>query len=161
MRQIALTGKHGRGLFALVSDEDYDYLSQFTWHVSNTGYPQRSERYGLRKENKTKSIQMHRDVAKRSGVFNNDIFHDHIDRNKLNNQRKNIRSATRSINGFNRVTELGKSGYRGVKQMGDKWQARVGGNKNRITLGTFATPEEAARAYIHYTDINRLVVPDA
>lgn len=39
------------------------------------------------------------------------------------------------------------SGYRGVRKMGNKWQARIGINGEKITIGQFITKEEAAMAY--------------
>lgn len=158
MRRIHLTGKRGVGLAAQVDDEDYEYLSQFTWNLDINGYPRRSYRVGIRSDNKVKCIQMQKEVAFRAGLTGTP-FIDHIDRDKLNNKRSNLRDATRSINGFNRITNIGISGYRGVKPMGKRWQARIGGAKQRITIGTFDTPEQAAIAYKNYIQEQGLVVP--
>jgi hypothetical protein len=68
---------------------------------------------------------------------------DHKDWNGLNNQRNNLRSASHSQNLGNGRFRRGISGFRGVAAVGDRWRAYVAG----IHLGTFATPEEAARAY--------------
>jgi len=40
-----------------------------------------------------------------------------------------------------------KSGLRGVYQRGNRWQAQIRANSKAITLGTFATKEEAHAAY--------------
>jgi len=160
MRKIALHGKRGNGKYALVSEEDYDYLQQFSWSVSNTGYPCRTYRVGPRSIGRTVTVQMQRDIMKRrAGAIPSALFCDHIDRDPFNNQRGNLRLVGRSDNGFNRVTPMGISGYRGVKRMGKRWQARIGGNRNRITLGTFDTPAEAHKAYIAYVKAHDLVVP--
>jgi hypothetical protein len=42
---------------------------------------------------------------------------------------------------------LGVSGYHGVTAHGNGWRARVKVGKKLIYLGTYQTPEEAARAY--------------
>ena len=39
-----------------------------------------------------------------------------------------------------------KSGYRGVYQRGARWTAEIKTQNRKIRLGSFSTPEEAARA---------------
>jgi hypothetical protein len=77
---------------------------------------------------------------------------DHIDRNRLNNRRGNLRLATRHENSRNRSKAPGKSSeYMGVSLRSDRgtWSAaiRVGGR--RIKLGTFKDEVSAALAYDH------------
>lgn len=85
---------------------------------------------------------------------------DHIDGNGLNNLRSNLRFATMSQNIANsKVRKDNTTGYKGVSWfVGSKhpngvwkskpsWTARIGINGKRITVGYFATKEEAARAY--------------
>lgn len=83
MKEIVLT----KGKRALVSDEDYEYLSQWKWYASQTGnkfYAARSEdRNGVRKV-----IYMHREIMK---ATEEDV--DHIDGDGLNNVRENLRFA--------------------------------------------------------------------
>jgi len=46
------------------------------------------------------------------------------------------------------LNKASASGYRGVKKLRDRWQARIGGADGRyVTLGTFDSPEEAAGIY--------------
>jgi hypothetical protein len=70
---------------------------------------------------------------------------DHIDRNKLNNHRSNLRFVTARQSILNRV--MGNStGYIGVKpspRKYGKWWIAVASNKY---IGCYSTPEEAARA---------------
>ena len=73
---------------------------------------------------------------------------DHDDRNPLNNQRANLVVCSQSENLAKRPSPRG-DGYRGVyfEKRGGRWRAQISvGGKNRY-LGTFATPELAARAY--------------
>ena len=70
---------------------------------------------------------------------------DHINRNKLDNRRCNLRVVTRNQNRQN-VPAQAKSGFRGVYvDRAGRWyaQVRVGGKLNH--LGTFDNEEEAAR----------------
>jgi hypothetical protein len=84
MREIFLT----QDKIALVDDEDFEYLNQWKWCAnkgSNTFYAMRSG-----------GIMMHRVLLNLS--FGDKRVVDHIDRNGLNNQRKNIRVVTCSEN---------------------------------------------------------------
>lgn len=71
---------------------------------------------------------------------------DHRDGDGLNNRRSNLRSATHSENMRNAKCRVdSRSGYKGVRfvpQTGH-WIARLATKR----VGTFATAEEAARAY--------------
>lgn len=81
---------------------------------------------------------------------------DHDNRIRTDNRRENLRLATHADNSRNRSTggQLGKSGYRGVSKVKNRWVASIrggekgeGGRRARVHLGSFVTPEEAARAY--------------
>ncbi len=73
---------------------------------------------------------------------------DHIDENKSNNRWGNLREATRSQNGANRLVDPGKSNVRGIRLVGRKWQTQICVNKKWIYLGSFESKEEASEAYI-------------
>lgn len=77
----------------------------------------------------------------------------HLDGNKLNNKRSNLKICSQSENFRNLNDELRKdntSGYRGVTcyKKYQKWIARIRGfDKKLIHLGYYDTPEEAHVAY--------------
>lgn len=142
MRQIKLT----RGQFALVDDEDYEYLSQFKWQVTiNKNKP--NSYYATRSfpiNGVWKSIGMHREIMNASA----NTLVDHIDGNSLNNQKQNLRICTQAENLRNRgKNKSNTSGYKGVYFNGKKWIAKIKSNYVSYSLGTFPTPEMAARAY--------------
>jgi hypothetical protein len=84
---------------------------------------------------------------------------DHIDGNKLNNKIDNLRLADLAENCWNKPTQKIKDGkpvlipYKGVTYVRDRNGelayiiARISFRDKRIYLGTFSTPEQAARAY--------------
>ena len=75
---------------------------------------------------------------------------DHIDRNPLNNVRSNLRLCSRTQNQQNRgVFKNNKCGYKGVyfDSRKQRWRARITVNKRRISLGSYESKEEAAKAY--------------
>lgn len=73
----------------LVDDSDFEHLNQWRWSVNSRGYAVRSVQ-----KNKIRSVvRMHRQLA---GLDKNDQREvDHINRNKLDNQRANLRILTR------------------------------------------------------------------
>lgn len=140
MKLIELT----QGKFAMVDDEDYELLIQYRWQYhKSSGYAVHSFRVN---PNKTDLISMQR------FLLGSDIKSriDHKDLNRLNNQRSNLRFCTLSQNQYNREKQKNNtSGYKGVtyRKDNDRYQSYIGVNNNRIHLGYFKTPEEAALRY--------------
>jgi hypothetical protein len=75
---------------------------------------------------------------------------DHVDGDRQNNAISNLRDVPRSINAQNIRKARGKSGLLGVFERPDtgKFRATLGLNGKSITLGEFATAEEAHEAYL-------------
>ncbi len=140
MKQIPLT----QGKFAIVDDEDFERLSKFKWFASKVGsgafYAMRTIREGgckriLPMQNAVMSVQ-------------HGVIVDHIDRNRLNNRRDNLRICTQAQNSCNRsMMRNNTSGFKGVSRHGKKWQSRIKLDGKSMFLGYFNTKEEAARAY--------------
>ena len=143
MKRIPLT----QGKFALVDDEDYEDLFRYKWQAHcayNTFYAQRRIQV-----NKKQSIEfMHRRVL---GLKPGDgKCTDHIDRNGLNNQRRNLRIATASQNNYNQTKQHNNtSGFKGVSwnKKDKKWRGQIMVNSQYKYLGSFDFKIEAARAY--------------
>lgn len=75
---------------------------------------------------------------------------DHIDGNKLNNTRGNLRIASNAENKMNRDKQSNNtSGYKGVSfhKKYKKWRAIIGIQGKSIHLGYFSDAVEAAKAY--------------
>ncbi len=130
MKQIPLT----RGRFIIVDDEDYDRLSSVAWHL-NKGYA-RNDTLGY----------MHRVVLKqkpRQGT-------DHINGDKLDNRRENLRPATSQQNNLNRGKSIrNKSGFKGVSwsRTSRKWLACVYINGKQTYLGLYQDKRAAHSVY--------------
>lgn len=135
-REIPLT----RGLVALVDAADHEWLSQWKWCADGYGYAIREER-GER-------IRMHRLLL--PGVETVD----HINRNRADNRRSNLRPCNRQEHARNtskhRRRRAPSSRFKGVcfrKDTG-KWTAYINVDRGeRQYLGCFATEEAAAAAY--------------
>ncbi len=128
----------------LVDDVDYDYLSQWSWSVTN-GHAMRSQYDATLKRSPT--ISMADVVAERAGIFHPDQL-DHKNQNGLDNQRHNLRAATKSQNMMNRGLQSNNtSGYPGVdfNQAKQRWRGRVKKDGRVIWQGFFNSAEDAGR----------------
>lgn len=132
---------NGKGI-ALVDDDDYPVLSRFDWCLHSGGYATTTiDRH---------KIYMHRFVMR---VCAGHVA-DHINGNKLDNRKQNLRQAHWRENACNQKHRdiAGKlSRYRGVtiyKKAGwSSWTAAIKVNYKRIHLGYFRDEIDAARAY--------------
>lgn len=128
----------------LVDECDLD-LSKYYWHLSGQGYVYRKQWIGK----KQKSVYLHKEIVCRISGNCSCKMGDHIDGNKLDNRRSNLRVATVSQNQFNRrMDKRNKSGYFGVdfdKKRG-KWRAQGCVGYKHTMIGRFDSPEEAALA---------------
>lgn len=72
---------------------------------------------------------------------------DHINRDKLDNRRENLRVGDASLNAQNRVRPPGRaSRFRGVSRQRDKWRATATIRGKQHFLGQFDREEDAAAA---------------
>ena len=124
---------------ALVSDEDWHRLSLVRWSESD-GYAVGSFD-GVQ-------TSMHKIVV--SATVAPGLVIDHINRNRLDNRRENLRVVTPSDNSQNRdVSKNNTTGYVGVerKKNNSKWLARISKEYVEYQLGSYDHPILAAVAY--------------
>ena len=76
---------------------------------------------------------------------------DHINHDKSDNRKQNLRLCTAEENQCNRRSGVGLSQYKGVSFRPDSpnkpWRATIWANYRKHSLGSFRTEEEAALAY--------------
>jgi len=144
MKEIILT----KGLVAVVDDIDFDFLNQWKWRAAKSGITFYASRAGGYKNGKQQTIYMHRIIMNRMGIDISKIQCDHKDRDGLNNQRENLRKATRSQNRSNAINPT-TSEYRGIyyNKGNKKFIARLTINGKDKYLGCFSTAIEAAKRY--------------
>lgn len=122
---------------ALISDEDFEKVSQHNWTVFKS-----RDRFYAQTHSNGRVLLMHNFIMGCKWI-------DHIDRNGLNNQRDNLRKATRSQNQGNRGKQKNtKNNFKGVKQCSiNRWTAYIMVENKRYYLGCFKSEIEAAQAY--------------
>lgn len=132
-----------RGKTAFVDDEDYENLIRYRWYAK----PSNRNWYAVTYNNKSKKqINMENFIIDNP----NGLIIDHINRNGLDNQRKNLRLATKTQNLRNsRKRRNTSSKYKGVSlyKRYNKWEANIRVNKKLLHLGFFDDEKEAAMAY--------------
>ncbi len=137
-----------QGKSAIVDFEDYEHLMQWKWCTNGSrGYAYRTQRcYKEDGRRSSKGVLMHRFIMKSPKA----LTVDHIDNNKLNNRRNNLRICTDSENKRNApIRSNNKSGFKGVhwNKGKNKWKAHVSCFPKKIHIGYFTCKIEAARAY--------------
>lgn len=126
--------------YALVDAEDYEWLSQWSWRLHSGGYAHRAQRDHWYSH----MVYMHRLIG--GATYGVEI--DHINRNKLDNRRANLRLVNRAENLANRPkAACNTSGYKGVSKERKRWVAKGCFNGKKWRGGVFDDPSEAARAY--------------
>jgi len=154
MRKIPLRKVDGTvRAHAIVDDEDYERVNKLKWSCGTNGYASNGVyiRGSGRKNQKMKCTTMHRFILRpKKGEYV-----DHINGDKLDNRKINLRICTQSQNCCNcKITTsvMGKetsSGFKGVcfdKGRG-LWESYIWKNRKKYHLGRFEHEEDAADQY--------------
>ena len=132
MKTIQLT----QGKTTIVDDDTFHDLSKHKW-CFNSGYAGRNKN-GNR-------VLLHREIM----LPEIGMEVDHINGDKLDNRRCNLRVCTKSGNMRNRLSyKCNKTGFKCVIKFRTKYRANITVNNKALYLGVFATPEEAYSAYV-------------
>lgn len=139
MKEIQLS----QGKVAIVDDEDFEWLSQWKWCFRQQGYAG----MGIVENGKQRIVYMHRLIAGTPKGMDTD----HIDKNKLNNQRKNLRICTHEENCRNRSKSCNNT--TGVKcvvldSRTGRFRAYIKVKYRQIHIGMFDSIVEASSAHL-------------
>lgn len=134
---------NNQGELILIDDEDFERVNQYDWYVTLNNYAIPIQILSICTDN---TAHLARYILNYYGEF----LIDHKDRDIFNNQKENLRKATRSQNGANRPKSINNtSGYKGVSWVNrdKRWIAQIGVNGQAIHIGSFRNKEKAALAY--------------
>ena len=134
-----------KDFICLIDDEDFILCSMYTWFISTNGYLTRSEQIN----NKKRAFYFHREILTETPLTRFDHV-DHINCNKLDNRKINLRICDQRRNKMNgRAHKDNKSGYKGVclDKRTQKWLAHIGIDGKQTHIGTFYNKIDAAVAY--------------
>jgi hypothetical protein len=131
MKLLQLT----KGLKSRISDIDFRWAKTLSWYAQRSG-----NRFYA--------------ATGKSRLFHSFIFTgtwvDHKDGDSLNNTRRNLRPASPTENGRNRIKRApATSQFKGVSwsKLHDKWRADITLLKGHIFLGCYVSERGAAKAY--------------
>ena len=138
MKKIKLTNCDA---FVLVDDEDFEKANSKTWALTPHGYPRRNESIGkINGKWRQRKLYLHRFLM--GEPVGLDI--DHINHDKLDCRRHNLRIVPRDLNLLNRIVPKGHpTGVHGVRKDGNRWVATMSVGDKGVWLGSFLTKEEA------------------
>ncbi len=124
----------------IVDGVDLEYLLSFNWRLVGKGYAATGSTH-----------YMHTSVLERKlgRPIKQGFLADHINQNKLDNRRQNLRELTYSQNTRNssKLKRKKTSRFWGVSRSGNKWRASARRDGKVVHFGRFDTEEDAARAY--------------
>jgi len=134
---LTITGKE-----VIIDKEDLELTKNYTWAISSNGYADAYIKGSGRKNQK--HINMHRLIM---GDPKDKVI-DHINRNKLDNRKSNLRIGTFSQNMGNSIGYSKETNYKGINRMPNgHWRARINIGRKTIHLGVGITERDAAKLY--------------
>lgn len=137
-----LSGEYGIGYTTNTTSEfffdldDFEKIKPYTWVENDQGYIATTA---------SLSVRQHRLIF---GCEDDEMI-DHINRNKKDNRKSNLRLCNKQTNGINRgCNRCSSTGVKGVKIYGSRYIASI--TKNSVThhIGIFDSIEEARKSRV-------------
>ena len=108
---------------------DLPLIENYRWSVSTDGYA------------KSRTLKMHRLIL---GTKTGEIT-DHINQDKTDNRRNNLRIVSHSLNMRNSKTTMNKSGHKHIVIIGNKYSVQLRCRGKKYYVGASNTIEEAIK----------------
>lgn len=125
----------------LFDTEDFDKISKHCWRLNETGYVITSI--------KGHKVRIHNLILNRD-TSNPNIVCDHVNRNKLDNRKENLRIVTQKENNLNKNP---KQNYgKGYTKRKNKWQVYTTINGKFKHICYCDTEKQAKLVYSHYCE---------
>lgn len=145
MKTIEMRGKYGDGKFVIVDDWNFDWITQWKWHVDLRGYAVRNVWEIIEGKRISKTIQMHSLINKTPKNYDTD----HINRDRLDNRESNLRTASKKENSRNCGKKSRKNKYKGVyrQSFSGRFVVMLSISKKNECWGTY--DDEDFAAHVH------------
>lgn len=127
----------------LFDESDYDKISKHTWRINDNGY--------FSTQINDHKVYLHRFVL--DCTFNDGIIVDHIDGNRFDCRKNNLRKANYYINAWNTYMQ-NKYGAKNIRKRGKKYEVRATFNYDDYNLGTYDDIEDAIAARVQFENDN-------
>ena len=125
--------------YTIIDDDMYEYLKDYNWYMQTCGYACARKKI----DGEWIAWLMHRAIMNTP----KGMCTDHINHNKLDNRKSNLRICTHTENSRNNSTTRGRSKYKGVYYSHGKWCAQIVVNGKKIRPKRFDSEKDAAEAY--------------
>lgn len=120
--------------FSIIDKIDYDSVKSFVWHTTAQGYA------ATRINGKV--VLLHRFISRPEGG----LVTDHINGDRLDNRRGNLRNITQLQNTWNYSNESKITNIKNITRRNKRWIVRMYIDYKEVWLGSFPTLEEAIEA---------------
>ena len=142
MKKLPIYSKNNVVAYTTISDQDYSLLRRYKWSLSSSGYAVTT----ITVDGWSKTISLHSILKPFKRLDDGTkLVCDHIDRNRLNNTRSNLRMVTPQMNARNcSLRSDNKTGFQCVayRPSRGKWEAYYyakngDGKSKKIHIGLF------------------------
>jgi hypothetical protein len=145
MKQVFLNGKKGKDLYFIIDDDDYEDIKIHKWYYN-------SVKHYVSTVINNKKIYIHRYIMLLHNKDIHDKCIDHINNNKLDNRKDNLRICSNKENTRNRkIPKNNTTGFKGVyKYSNNRFYIKFYFEKKPIAFEIFDNVIDAAKKYDFY-----------
>ena len=146
--EVTLLGNHGENKSFKIDKNDYPLIMDYKWYLNNNGYPYTFGKGSVNFGKRGKTL--HKFLFRKQYIEKGYVI-DHINRDKLDNRRNNLRIITQKENSYNRTKNSNSNNtYKGVKT--DKkslgtYKATVTKDNVKYEIKDIPDEESAAKIY--------------
>lgn len=130
--------------YSIIDTEDVEIVSKYKWHLANE--------YVItlvKDKNKVRTLFLNHLIMNFDKRKNKDLVCDHINRDRKDNRKENLRIVDFQTNGINKGTQSNNtSGTPGISYSKErkKWESYIKIGYKKINLGRYKTKKEAIKA---------------
>ena len=130
--------------------EDYERFAGSNWFIDKNGYARRNQ--WIQSTRSTKTMLLHRCVLNVEWESADEKCVDHINGNRIDNRKENLRIVSYAENASNRHVVLTETGVLRISKSGNTFFARIRKDGIPVYIGSFPTLEKADEALHFYQE---------